>query len=59
MIRQFEPHCRFVLFEFSWPNLDVEAMAAIGDFQNLWPSETIDSQSKHENTHLDAIKFKK
>lgn len=32
-----------------WPNFNVEVTALIGNFQDFWPSETIDSQSVFVN----------
>lgn len=43
MIGQLETNSRFVLFELSGSDLDVEIVAFVADFQDLRPSEAIDT----------------
>lgn len=46
MIGQFEADRRFVLLEFARTNFDVEIVALVRDFEDLWPGKTIDTQSE-------------
>lgn len=45
MVLQLEADRRFVLLELTRPDLDVEVVSLVGDFQNFGPCETIDSES--------------
>jgi hypothetical protein len=55
VICELEADCRFVLFELSWADFDVEIVALVGDFENLRPSESIDAQSGRKTAQLIRI----
>lgn len=52
MIRQLEADGRLVLLELSGPDLDVEVVALVGNFEDFRPGKAVDAQSEKSDKKL-------